>query len=95
MLIYIRVQKLVVRTKSVEYMPVYLSLASFANCVTWTCYAFLPYDPFILIPSALGIAFSVSQLILLQVHREADRGCPERSRDRPPFSGHGRKWKFP
>ncbi|GLT38045.1 hypothetical protein SLA2020_238040 [Shorea laevis] len=58
------VMKLVTRTKSVEYMPVSLSLATFANCVTWTCYAFLPYDPFILIPSVLGIAFSVSQLIL-------------------------------
>ena len=41
------VQKLVISTKSVEYMPFFLSLASFANSVAWTTYAFLPLDPFI------------------------------------------------
>lgn len=41
------VQKLVISTKSVEYMPFFLSLASFANGVAWTTYAFLPFDPFI------------------------------------------------
>lgn len=40
-------QKLVITTKSVEYMPFFLSLASFANGVAWTTYAFLPFDPFI------------------------------------------------
>ncbi|MBA0835216.1 hypothetical protein Goarm_007511, partial [Gossypium armourianum] len=41
------VMKLVISTKSVEYMPFFLSLASFANGVAWTTYAFLPFDPFI------------------------------------------------
>ncbi|GLT38052.1 hypothetical protein SLA2020_123230 [Shorea laevis] len=67
------VMKLVIRTKSVEYMPVSLSLATFANCVTWTCYAFLPYDPFALIPSLLGIAFSVSQLILYATYYKSTK----------------------
>ena len=40
-------QKLVISTKSVEYMPFFLSLASFANGAAWTTYAFLPFDLFI------------------------------------------------
>lgn len=37
-------QKLVIQTKSVEYMPFTLSLASFLNGVCWTTYSFLPFD---------------------------------------------------
>lgn len=40
-------QKLVITTKSVEYMPFFLSLASFGNGACWTTYAFIPFDPFI------------------------------------------------
>ncbi|XP_061370505.1 bidirectional sugar transporter SWEET4-like [Gastrolobium bilobum] len=58
------VMKLVITTKSVEYMPFYLSLASFGNGVSWTTYAFIPFDPFIAIPNGIGTMFSVAQLIL-------------------------------
>lgn len=44
-------QKLVIKTKSVEYMPLSLSVASFANGVAWTIYALLPFDPYILVIS--------------------------------------------
>ncbi|XP_044484989.1 bidirectional sugar transporter SWEET7-like [Mangifera indica] len=58
------VMKLVITTKSVEYMPFFLSFASFANGVAWTTYAFLPFDQFIAIPNGLGTLFSLVQLIL-------------------------------
>ncbi|XWS61577.1 hypothetical protein CRYUN_Cryun07bG0137400 [Craigia yunnanensis] len=58
------VMKLVISTKSVEYMPFFLSLASFANGVAWTTYAFLPFDPFIAVPNGLGTLFSLAQLLL-------------------------------
>ncbi|KAK7256402.1 hypothetical protein RIF29_29847 [Crotalaria pallida] len=58
------VMKLVITTKSVEYMPFFLSLASFGNGVCWTTYAFIPFDPFIAIPNGIGTMFSVVQLIL-------------------------------
>ncbi|XP_031248853.1 bidirectional sugar transporter SWEET7-like [Pistacia vera] len=58
------IMKLVITTKSVEYMPFFLSLASLANGVAWTTYAFLPFDKFIAIPNGLGTLFSMAQLIL-------------------------------
>jgi solute carrier family 50 protein (sugar transporter) len=42
-------QKIVITTKSVEYMPFFVSLASFANGVAWSAYAFIKFDPFILV----------------------------------------------
>jgi solute carrier family 50 protein (sugar transporter) len=34
-------------TKSVEYMPLSISLASLGNGVAWTTYALIEFDPFI------------------------------------------------
>ncbi|PKA52033.1 Bidirectional sugar transporter SWEET4 [Apostasia shenzhenica] len=56
--------KLVIQTKSVEYMPLFLSLASFFNGVSWTAYALIRFDLFITIPNGLGVLFSVAQLLL-------------------------------
>ncbi|XP_059644314.1 bidirectional sugar transporter SWEET4-like [Cornus florida] len=58
------VMKLVIMTKSVEYMPLFLSLASFANSISWTCYALIRFDPFIAAPNGLGALFGLAQLIL-------------------------------
>ncbi|KAL8150365.1 hypothetical protein V2J09_020173 [Rumex salicifolius] len=58
------VMKLVITTKSVEYMPFFLSLASFANGIAWTVYAIRPFDPYIAAPNGLGSLFGLGQLIL-------------------------------
>ncbi|KAJ4955146.1 hypothetical protein NE237_011929 [Protea cynaroides] len=58
------VMKLVITTKSVEYMPFYLSLASLANGICWTIYALIHFDLFITIPNSLGTLFGLVQLIL-------------------------------
>ncbi|KAK8491698.1 hypothetical protein V6N13_097467 [Hibiscus sabdariffa] len=58
------VMKLVIRTKSVEYMPFSLSLASLVNGVSWTTYAFLPFDPFLAVSNGVGTMFSIAQLLL-------------------------------
>lgn len=42
-------QKLVITTKSVEYMPFFLSLASLGNGLAWTTYALIHFDPFIVV----------------------------------------------
>ena len=42
-------QRLVIKTKSVKYMPFFLSLASFMNGVVWVIYACLKFDPYILV----------------------------------------------
>lgn len=58
------VMKLVIATKSVEYMPLSISLASLANGVCWTTYALIRFDLYITIPNGLGTLFGIAQLIL-------------------------------
>ncbi|KAK8967885.1 Bidirectional sugar transporter SWEET4 [Platanthera guangdongensis] len=41
------VMRLVIQTKSVEYMPLFLSVASFFNGLCWTIYAQIRFDLFI------------------------------------------------
>lgn len=55
---------LVIRTKSVKYMPFYLSLLAFANGSAWTAYAVYVRDIYILIPNAVGMILGIAQLIL-------------------------------
>ncbi|PKU63354.1 Bidirectional sugar transporter SWEET4 [Dendrobium catenatum] len=58
------VQKMVIQTKSVEYMPLSLSVASFLNGLCWTIYALIRFDLYITIPNGLGLLFSITQLVL-------------------------------
>ncbi|KAJ6833762.1 uncharacterized protein M6B38_338695 [Iris pallida] len=62
------VMKMVIQTKSVEYMPLYISVASFFNGVSWTIYALLRFDANILIPNGIGLVFSVAQLVLYAIY---------------------------
>nr|XP_043616617.1 putative bidirectional sugar transporter SWEET7d [Erigeron canadensis] len=54
----------VVKTKSVEFMPFTLSLASFLNGVCWTTYALLKLDLYILVANGAGAILGLMQLIL-------------------------------
>ncbi|GAB4836632.1 hypothetical protein Ancab_001545 [Ancistrocladus abbreviatus] len=56
----------VIKTKSVKYMPFYLSVGNFANGLIWTIYAVIPPgpDPYIIIPNGLGALSGAVQLIL-------------------------------
>ncbi|KAL6979424.1 Bidirectional sugar transporter sweet4 [Sarracenia purpurea var. burkii] len=56
--------RMVISTKSVEYMPLFLSLASFANGICWTAYALIRFDPFIAAPNGLGTLLGLAQLVL-------------------------------
>ncbi|KAK8953966.1 Bidirectional sugar transporter SWEET4 [Platanthera zijinensis] len=58
------VQSSVIKTKSVEYMPLSLSVASFFNGLCWTIYALIRFDLYITIPNTLGLLFSITQLVL-------------------------------
>ncbi|CAH2043779.1 unnamed protein product [Thlaspi arvense] len=58
------VMKRVIQTKSVKYMPFFLSLANFMNGVVWVIYACLKFDPYILIPNGLGSLSGIIQLLL-------------------------------
>ncbi|KAK4420340.1 Bidirectional sugar transporter SWEET7 [Sesamum alatum] len=58
------VMKLVISTRSVEYMPFFLSLFSFLNGVCWTSYALIRFDPFIVAPNGMGTVLGLAQLLL-------------------------------
>uniref|UniRef100_A0A0E0REJ3 Bidirectional sugar transporter SWEET n=1 Tax=Oryza rufipogon TaxID=4529 RepID=A0A0E0REJ3_ORYRU len=59
---------MVVKTKSVEYMPLLLSVVSFLNGLCWTLYALIRFDIFITIPNGLGVLFAIMQLILYAIY---------------------------
>jgi solute carrier family 50 protein (sugar transporter) len=67
------VMKMVITTKSVEYMPFFLSFASFANGVVWTAYACIRFDPFIAVPNGLGALFGLTQLILFATYYKSTK----------------------
>ncbi|KAK7266127.1 hypothetical protein RIF29_18767 [Crotalaria pallida] len=55
----------VIKTKSVKYMPFWLSLANFLNGVCWTTYALIhPFDIYVLISNSIGACSGIVQLIL-------------------------------
>ncbi|XP_039158894.1 bidirectional sugar transporter SWEET6b-like [Eucalyptus grandis] len=58
------VMKKVITTKSVEYMPFYLSLANFLNGCMWTAYALIKLDIFVLVSNGLGALSGAVQLTL-------------------------------
>ncbi|XP_023750431.1 bidirectional sugar transporter SWEET4 isoform X1 [Lactuca sativa] len=58
------VMKLVITTKSVEYMPFLLSLFCFSNGLCWFLYALFPFDPFIAVPNGIGALLGILQLLL-------------------------------
>ncbi|CAM0945291.1 unnamed protein product [Alopecurus aequalis] len=62
------VMKMVIQTKSVEYMPLFLSLASLVNGICWTAYALIKFDLYITIPNGLGVMFAVGQVVLYAIY---------------------------
>lgn len=72
--------KLVIETKSVKYMPFYLSLAAFLNGVVWTTYAGIHFDIFVTIPNGLGALLGLIQLVVFATYYE--RKIPEDQKDK-------------
>ncbi|CAN0840895.1 Bidirectional sugar transporter SWEET4 [Linum grandiflorum] len=84
------VMKMVIKTKSVEYMPFYLSLASLANGACWTAYALIKIDWFIIIPNGVGALLAMGQLILYAAfYKSTQRQIAERKAAEKGGSGGG------
>ncbi|KEH19191.1 putative SWEET sugar transporter [Medicago truncatula] len=56
--------KLVIRTKSVEFMPFYLSFSTFLMSISFFLYGLLSDDAFIYVPNGIGTVLGMIQLIL-------------------------------
>ncbi|CAI9102484.1 OLC1v1000764C1 [Oldenlandia corymbosa var. corymbosa] len=63
------VMRKIIKTKSAEFMPFWISLAGFSNGIVWSAYAFLPLDFFVLTGNGIGALLSTIQLILQCMYR--------------------------
>lgn len=67
---------LVVKTKSVEYMPFYLSLSTFLMSLSFFAYGMLEDDPFIYVPNGIGTVLGIVQLVLYSYYKNASKEDP-------------------
>jgi len=64
------VMRTVIVTKSVEFMPFFLSFFLFINGGLWAAWAVLNGDVFVGIPNGIGFGLGASQLILYLIYRK-------------------------
>ncbi|KAK2638646.1 hypothetical protein Ddye_026441 [Dipteronia dyeriana] len=64
---------IVIRTKSVEFMPFYLSLSTFLMSTSFFVYGILNMDVFIYVPNGMGTILGIVQLVLYFYYKGSSR----------------------
>ncbi|KAJ7959232.1 Bidirectional sugar transporter SWEET [Quillaja saponaria] len=68
------IMRTVIKTKSVEFMPFFLSLFVFLCGTSWFIFGLLGRDPFVAIPNGFGCGLGTMQLILYFIYRDKKGG---------------------
>lgn len=77
----------VIETKSVEFMPLSLSLTGFVNGIVWSAYSILRFDLYLLINNGFGALISTLQLILYAIYYKSTPKEGQNSSQVQPSSG--------
>ncbi|KAK3406476.1 hypothetical protein EUGRSUZ_K02672 [Eucalyptus grandis] len=64
--------RMVIRTKSVEFMPFSLSFFLMLSAVTWLLYGLFLKDLYVACPNVLGVTFGVLQMALHAIYRKGN-----------------------
>ncbi|KNA07354.1 hypothetical protein SOVF_172760 [Spinacia oleracea] len=73
------IMRLVIKTKSVEYMPFLLSLFCFLCGTSWFIFGLIGRDPFVAVPNGFGSALGAMQLILYFIYYDKNKN-PEQKK---------------
>ncbi|KAG6584167.1 bidirectional sugar transporter SWEET12-like isoform X2 [Cucurbita moschata] len=66
------IMRLVIRTKSVEFMPFSLSFFLTLSAITWLLYGVLLKDIYIALPNVPGFIFGIAQMILYIIYNKQE-----------------------
>ncbi|KAK7353765.1 hypothetical protein VNO80_19217 [Phaseolus coccineus] len=70
------IMKRVIKTKSVEFMPLSLSFFLTLNAIMWFFYGLLLNDYYIALPNTLGFLFGIIQMVMYLIYRNAKTNEP-------------------